>query len=160
MGVSADEFYEQAHNGSGGRRTCTKRGDGHREDYAIQPAQIGLACGTADAAALVQQQVYDIVNCGPRNRFVVKGATGPFIVHNCVQGTARIVMTDGMLRIDKRYPVAGTVHDEAIAVAPESEAEEAKNWVLAQMTIEPSYLPGIPLSASGGVHKRYGLAKD
>jgi hypothetical protein len=69
-------------------------------------------------------------------------------------------MTDGMLRIDKRYPVAGTVHDEAIAVAPESEAEEAKNWVLAQMTIEPSYLPGIPLSASGGVHKRYGLAKD
>lgn len=82
------------------------------------------------------------------------------ITNNVVQGTARIVMTDGMLRIDKRYPVAGTVHDEAIAVAPESEAEEAKKWVLAQMTIEPSYLPGIPLSASGGVHKRYGLAKD
>jgi DNA polymerase len=82
------------------------------------------------------------------------------ITNNVVQGTARIVMTDGMLRIDKRYPVAGTVHDEAIAVAPESEAEEAKTWVLAQMTIEPSYLPGIPLSASGGVHKRYGLAKD
>jgi len=82
------------------------------------------------------------------------------ITNNVVQGTARIVMTDGMLRIDKRYPVAGTVHDEAIAVAPESEAEEAKTWVLAQMTIEPSYLPGIPLSASGGMHKRYGLAKD
>jgi len=82
------------------------------------------------------------------------------ITNNVVQGTARIVMTDGMLRIDKRYPVAGTVHDEAIAVSPESEAEEAKTWVLAQMTIEPSYLPGIPLSASGGMHKRYGLAKD
>ncbi len=82
------------------------------------------------------------------------------ITNNVVQGTARIVMTDGMLRIDKRYPVAGTVHDEAIAVAPESEAEDAKTWVLAQMTIEPSYLPGIPLSASGGMHKRYGLAKD
>jgi DNA polymerase len=160
MGVSADEFYEQTHNSSGGRRTCAKRGYGHRENYVVQPTQIGLARGTADAAALVQQQVYDIVNCGPRNRFVVKGATGPFIVHNCVQGTARIVMTDGMLRIDKRYPVAGTVHDEAIAVAPESEADDAKTWVLAQMTIEPSYLPGIPLSASGGVHKRYGLAKD
>lgn len=82
------------------------------------------------------------------------------ITNNVVQGTARIVMTDGMLRIDKRYPVAGTVHDEAIAVAPESEADDAKTWVLAQMTIEPSYLPGIPLSASGGMHKRYGLAKD
>lgn len=82
------------------------------------------------------------------------------ITNNVVQGTARIVMTDGMLRIDKRYPVAGTVHDEAIAIAPESEAEEAKKWVLAQMVIEPTYLPGIPLSASGGMHKRYGLAKD
>ena len=82
------------------------------------------------------------------------------ITNNVVQGTARIVMTDGMLRIDKRYPVAGTVHDEAIAVSPESEADDAKTWVLAQMTIEPSYLPGIPLSASGGMHKRYGLAKD
>ena len=82
------------------------------------------------------------------------------ITNNVVQGTARIVMTDGMLRTAKRYFVAGTVHDEQIVVVPEAEVEEAKTWVLAQMTMEPSYMQGIPLDADGGAHRRYGLAKN
>ena len=82
------------------------------------------------------------------------------ITNNIVQGTARCVMTDGMLRVAKKYPLVGTVHDELIAVIPEEEAESAKTWVLAQMTMEPPYLPGIPLDAGVGVHKRYGMTKD
>jgi DNA polymerase len=82
------------------------------------------------------------------------------VVNNITQGTARIVMTDGMLRVDKRYPCKGTVHDELIALADEEAAQEALPWVLAQMTKEPKYMPGIPLDADGGVHKRYGLAKN
>ena len=85
---------------------------------------------------------------------------GGKITNNVVQGTARIVMTDGMLRVNKRYPVVGTVHDELIAVVPDEEVADAKTWVLAQMTMEPKYLPGIPLAADGGVHRRYGLAKN
>lgn len=81
------------------------------------------------------------------------------ICNNVVQGTARCVMTDGMLRIARRYPIVGTVHDEVLVVAPENEGAVAKDWVLAQMTIEPAYLPGIPLAADGGFHARYGLAK-
>ena len=82
------------------------------------------------------------------------------ITNNVTQALARIVMTDGMLRVDKRLPVAGTVHDELIAIAPQEEAEDAKTWVLAQMTLPPKYMPGIPLAADGGVHRRYGLAKN
>jgi DNA polymerase len=82
------------------------------------------------------------------------------ITNNVVQGTARCVMTDGMLRVDKRYPVKGTVHDELISVVPDAEVADAKTWVLAQMTMEPKYLPGIPLDADGGAHRRYGLAKN
>lgn len=82
------------------------------------------------------------------------------ITNNVVQGTARIVMTDGMLRVSKKYPIAGTVHDELIAVVPDEEVADAKTWVLAQMTMEPKYLPGIPLAADGGAHRRYGLAKN
>jgi len=81
------------------------------------------------------------------------------ITNNIVQGTARIVMTDGMLRVGKRYPIKGTVHDELIAVVPDEEVSDAKTWVLAQMTMEPKYMPGIPLDADGGAHRRYGLAK-
>ena len=82
------------------------------------------------------------------------------ITNNVTQALARVVMTDGMLRVGKRYPVIGTVHDELIALVPDSEVEEAKTWVLAQMTMEPRYMPGIPLSADGGAHRRYGEAKN
>jgi len=85
---------------------------------------------------------------------------GGKITNNITQGVARIVMTDGMLRVEKRHPVKGTVHDELIAVVPNAEVEDAKPWVLAQMTMEPRYLPGIPLGADGGAHRRYGEAKQ
>jgi DNA polymerase len=82
------------------------------------------------------------------------------ITNNVTQGVARCVMTDGMLRTAKKYFVAGTVHDEQIVVVPDDEVADAKTWVLAQMTMEPKYMPGIPLAADGGAHKRYGLAKN
>ena len=82
------------------------------------------------------------------------------ITNNIVQGTARIVMTDGMLRVNKKYPVVGTVHDELIAIIPEDDAQAAYEWILAQMVVEPKYMPGIPLAADGGHHRRYGLAKN
>ena len=82
------------------------------------------------------------------------------VCNNVTQGTARIVMTDGMLRVHKRYPVKGTVHDELIAVAHKRDAAVALPWVLEQMTRTPSYMPGLPLAADGGVHRRYGLAKN
>jgi len=81
------------------------------------------------------------------------------ITNNVTQALARIVMTDGMLRVAKRYPVVGTVHDELICVVPDSEVDEAKAWVLEQMTVEPIYMPGIPLAADVGAHRRYGDAK-
>ena len=82
------------------------------------------------------------------------------VTNNVTQALARIVMTDGMLRVNKRYPVVGTVHDELICVVPDEEVTDAKTWVLEQMTMEPSYMPGIPLDAKGGAHRRYGEAKN
>jgi DNA polymerase len=81
------------------------------------------------------------------------------ITNNIVQGTARVVMTDGMLRVDKKYPVVGTVHDELLCVVPDDEVEGAKDWVLEQMIAPPKYMPGIPLNSEVGAHRRYGLAK-
>jgi DNA polymerase len=81
------------------------------------------------------------------------------ITNNVTQAVARIVMTDGMLRVTKKYPVVGTVHDEQIVLVPDDEVADAKTWVLEQMTMEPSYMPGIPLAADGGAHRRYGEAK-
>ena len=84
---------------------------------------------------------------------------GGKLTENIVQAVARCVMTDGMLRIQKQYPCVLTVHDEVVALVPESEADDAENWVLAQMTMVPKYMPGIPLGAEAGHAKRYGDAK-
>jgi len=84
---------------------------------------------------------------------------GGKLAENIVQAVARCVMTDGMLRIHKRYPCVLTVHDEAVVLVPEDEAGIAEPWVLEQMIAEPRYMPGIPLAAETGVGKRYGEAK-
>lgn len=84
---------------------------------------------------------------------------GGKIVENVVQAVARCVMTDGMLRIQKRYSCVLTVHDEVVVLVPENEAKEAEAWVLEQMVADPPYMKGIPLDAETGCNKRYGEAK-
>jgi len=81
------------------------------------------------------------------------------ITNNIIQGVARIVMTDGMLRVNKRYPVVMTVHDEFGIIAPDAEIEEAHELVYNTMITPPAYLPGIPLESEVGHAKRYGNAK-
>ena len=151
--------HESAHNDTASGRSCTSSSYGDKSVNYLLSLKKWLACGQAGYTAKSRKQVFDIINCGPQNRFVVQGDIGPFVVHNCTQGTARIVMTDAMLRVEKRYPVVGTVHDELLALIPEEEAEEGLAWVLEQMTVEPKWMPGIPLNADGGYAKRYGEAK-
>ena len=81
------------------------------------------------------------------------------VCNNVTQATARIVMTDGLLRISARYPVKGTVHDEGIMLVPDTELEEGKKWIKEMMIQEPVWMPGIPLNADVGAAKRYGEAK-
>lgn len=82
------------------------------------------------------------------------------VTNNVTQALARIVMTDGLLRVSTRIPLVGTVHDEGLGIVPEKDGEGALGWMIRRMTEEPKYMPGIPLAADGGFHRRYGLAKD
>lgn len=81
------------------------------------------------------------------------------LAENTVSGSARIVMSDGMLRVQKRYKPLLTVHDEGGYLVPEEEAEEAKAWIREQMCVPPAWLPNVPLAADVGFHRRYGDAK-
>lgn len=104
-----------------------------------------------------QKSVYDIVNCGPRNRFVVRGEQGAFIVHNC-QALAKIVISDQMLLIQKRYPVVLTVHDSVGALVPEKEAMDGAYYVYKCLRHVPDWAAGLPLDCEVGYHKYYGSA--
>jgi len=144
--------------------TCLSRGKEHpykcikftKESIEL-PSGLSLRYpnleGVADNKGRIQWQY------GGDDKNKPKKLYGGKIVENIVQAVARCVMTDGMLRIQKRYPCVLTVHDEVVVLVPETEAVEAETWVHAQMVADPKYMSGIPLDAETGCAKRYGEAK-
>lgn len=99
--------------------------------------------------------VFDIANAGPRQRFVVLGNGGPFIVHNCVQALARCIVAEQMLEISKKYRVVTMSHDEIVAVCPNKDAEKCLADMLKVMSTPPDWAPGLPLAAEGGWAPEY-----
>ena len=100
------------------------------------------------------EEVYDILNCGPRHRFVVRPAGGgePMIVHNCTQAVARDLLALSLLRLEEAgYEVLLHVHDEVV-IAGEHDPEEIARIMCAL----PEWAEGLPLAAHGGVLERYG----
>lgn len=131
-------------------------------------AESWLALGQAATPAQAVQPVYDLINCGPRNRFVVRDSNGkPLIVHNCeniTQALARIVLFDQMLAVEELFaPYGGrvvmNVHDEIIAVGPDLGVPEDQNELFQQMLgimrTPPKWCPDLPLDGEGGVAAEY-----
>lgn len=116
----------------------------------------GLALRYPDLRSSVSEET------GKVQWFYGNGKTlhGGKLTENVVSAVARCVMSDGMLRIKRRYPVVLTAHDEVGALVPEQEAEEGSKWIHEQMVVDPKYLPGIPLNAGTGYAVRYGDAKE
>jgi DNA polymerase len=78
---------------------------------------------------------------------------GGKMFNNLVQGTARCIMGEIMVRVSKRYNIVLTVHDSIYILAPEAEAEEALEFLIREMTTPPAWLQGCPLAAEGGYGK-------
>lgn len=85
--------------------------------------------------------------------------TGPKCDENIVQHLARCIIAEQMLKINRRYRVALTVHDEVVCVVPESEGQECLDFMLHTMKQSPSWWPDILLSAEGDIADSYGAAK-
>lgn len=110
--------------------------------------------------SVAPEPVYDLLNAGPDARFVVRGSTGPFIVHNCVenvcQGIARCIIGEQMLRIAKRYKVVLTVHDSIVCCVPDAEVVDAVAYVEESMRWTPDWAAGLPVDCEAGTAKSYG----
>ena len=95
------------------------------------------------------------------NGFAYKGRNtsvklyGGKLVENVTQALARIIVSDQMLAIGKRYRIATMTHDEIVAVVPEQKADEALDWMLDQMRVAPEWAVGLPLNAEGGYAREY-----
>lgn len=79
---------------------------------------------------------------------------GGKIMNNCTQATARCIMSEAMVRVGKRYPIAITIHDALYIVAPEQQSQEALAFLMEEMCRVPAWIPGLPLAAEGKIGKR------
>ncbi len=105
-----------------------------------------------------QKQVFDILDVGPNQRFVVKDQNGqPLIVHNCEnidQGIARDLIAEAMIRTnDAGYPSILLVHDEIIADVPEGHG--TKEHFKELMCQKPAWAAGLPINSDPFESQRY-----
>jgi len=67
------------------------------------------------------------------------------------QALARCVIGEAMARINRKYPIALTVHDSCYCVVPQNEAQEVFDFMMQELTRAPEWAPGIPLAAEGSI---------
>lgn len=78
-----------------------------------------------------------------------KGPTnvwGGVVTENVVQALARIIISEQMIKVSKKYKVALTVHDSIVIVVPEAAREEAVGFVTEIMSTPPNWAPGLPVA--------------
>lgn len=101
------------------------------------------------------EPVYDLLNCGPLNRFTVLTDEGPVIVHNCCQTLARDILMPALQAAETRgYLPVLSVHDEAITEVPDTDEFSAQGLVDILAT-NPAWATGLPLAAAGFEARRY-----
>ena len=130
--------------------TCERNLRDDRNRVYDTPVSAGsrLSVRATDRRTGCHQPVYDVLNCGPRHRYVVLGATGPVIAHNCVQATARDCLRESMFALDNAgYDIRATVHDEVIVTEPLGGRSVEEMAELMGHPIE--WAPGLPLRADG-----------
>lgn len=73
---------------------------------------------------------------------------GPKLVENIVQGTARDLLAEAMLRVERKgYPIVMHCHDEIIAEVPEGMGSVEE--MCGVMAVQPAWAEGLPLRADG-----------
>ena len=73
---------------------------------------------------------------------------GPKLVENIVQGTARDLLAEAMLRVEEKgYPIVMHCHDEIIAEVPEGSG--SVDEMCGIMAVQPEWAEGLPLRADG-----------
>jgi DNA polymerase I-like protein with 3'-5' exonuclease and polymerase domains len=97
----------------------------------------------------MKMQRGDDTGCSPR--FIWGGA----LTENVVQALARIIVSEQMLIISKRYRVVTMTHDEVVVLAKDEEAEECQEYMLQVMSTAPTWAPDIPLFAEAGYADNY-----
>jgi DNA polymerase I-like protein with 3'-5' exonuclease and polymerase domains len=84
---------------------------------------------------------------------------GAKVVENLSQHAAMQIVMWQTARINQRYPVKLSVHDEAVCVVPDDELVEARAYMEECLAMTPKWCRSIPVDCETGVGPSYGDAK-
>jgi len=85
---------------------------------------------------------------------------GPKVVENLCQHAAMKIVMWQSARINQRYPVKLSVHDEAVCIVPEEELTQAKAYMEECLDMTPPWCRGaIPVACETEIGDSYGDAK-
>ena len=87
---------------------------------------------------------------GPTNIY------GGKVIENVCQGIARCVMSDQMLKIQKKTPILLTVHDSVVCCVLDSEVDETAAFIGQCMGETPEWAEGLPVRGDVEIGKNYG----
>ena len=160
MDYSQGQHDEQAQHGNASGHTGAEPSYGDRKNDPVQQTASWVAGGVFDNAARLRKPVYDILNCGPNHRFVVRGAEAPFIVHNCVQALAADVLRDVVRGMYLKHDIkpALLVHDEYVCVVKIQDAERVRDQLDALMRAPTAWWPALIKWSESGMGYSYGEA--
>lgn len=139
-------------------RNTEREDDSERSRTTIRSEEIDISLSVRTRLAPVQSigPVYDLMNCGPRNRFVVLDEDDvPLIVHNCCQAGSRDILYGSMPRAEAAgFAIVLHVHDELVTEFDPNKELTLDN--LCEILSAPvQWAPGLPLSAAGFQSTRY-----
>jgi hypothetical protein len=110
-------------------------------DATLDYTTLGMDRGTSDITLATKKGVVKMY--------------GGKLTENIVQALARVVLSQAMIKIAKRYKIVLNTHDELAWLAPAHEADQALEFGLGVLKETPIWMPGIPLDAEGGYDVRY-----
>lgn len=80
---------------------------------------------------------------------------GGTITENVVQAMSRDVLAEAILFVEEEFRVAHHVYDSIVACVPESQADQALQYVCTAITRQPEWAPDWPMGVEAFVSKRY-----
>lgn len=169
MDFLQSERAEQRWNLSGSRCFVLMQSNWDRSYYDLQPNKTGVADRNVRYSPELQKfkikadgkaNVYDILNCGPRRRFVIMSPSGPMIVHNCCQSLSFCLLTWQACKMwsESGIRVVSNNHDCWMTVVPENEADKTLELMIHHMTQVPEWLTGFPIAAEGDIADDFTIA--
>lgn len=165
LGIPASagtQYSQQSHDRYPQRADADGRSGGDLRDrvhYVGIPRDRRDPDGPPVRPAERTESVYDVLNCGPRNRFTVAGADGrALLVHNCeniVQAIARDKLADGLVNAHEAgLDVFLHVHDEVVCEADENDTA-AFPKLIECMTRPSPWCADAPITAAGWEGRLY-----